>query len=356
MKEIPKKMRAAVMNEVGKLDFELIAVPEVRDDCVLVKLDYVGVCGSDSHLFEHGFIGENHVTGPMVLGHEPGGVVAAVGKNVTSLSVGDRVAVEPGVPCWTCDYCKQGKYNLCPDVYFYASLPVTEGCFAEYIAHPANLCYKLPDNVSTLEGVLMEPLAVGFHAACQSGASVGSSAVILGAGCIGLVTMLSLMSMGIRDITVVDVMENRLKKALELGAANVVNAASCDPVEKVRELTGGGADFTFETAGNETTLFQTAKMTKRGGTITLVGYTSSGQANMNVNWIIDNEMTIKTVFRYRNHYPTIIKAVSDGIIPLKKIASDIFEFDDIQKGMEYAIYHKNDVTKAVIRINPDAER
>ena len=109
----------------------------------------------------------------------------------------------------------------------------------------------------------MEPLAVGFHAACQSGASVGSSAVILGAGCIGLVTMLSLMSMGIRDITVVDVMENRLKKALELGAANVVNAASCDPVEKVRELTAGGADFTFETAGNETTLFQTAKMTKR---------------------------------------------------------------------------------------------
>ena len=354
--EIPKKMRAAVMNKVGKLDFEMLNVPQVKDDCVLIKLDYVGVCGSDSHLFEHGFIGENHVTEPMVLGHEPGGVVAAVGKNVTSLSVGDRVAVEPGVPCWTCDYCKQGKYNLCPNVYFYASLPVTEGCFAEYIAHPANLCYKLPDNVSTLEGALMEPLAVGFHAASQSGTSVGASAVILGAGCIGLVTMLSLMSMGIRDITVVDVMENRLKKALELGAANVVNASSCDPVEKVRELTGGGADFTFETAGNETTLFQTAKMTKRGGTITLVGYTSSGQANMNVNWIIDNEMTIKTVFRYRNHYPTIIKAVSDGIIPLKKIASDIFEFDDIQKGMEYAIYHKNDVTKAVIRINPDAER
>lgn len=354
--DIPKKMRAAVMNEIGKLDFEMVDVPEVKDDCVLVKLDYVGVCGSDSHLFEHGFIGENHVTEPMILGHEPGGVVAAVGKNVTTLAVGDRVAVEPGVPCWKCDYCKQGKYNLCPDVYFYASLPVTEGCFAEYIAHPANLCYKLPDNVSTLEGALMEPLAVGFHAACQSGASVGASAVILGAGCIGLVTMLSLMSMGIRDITVVDVMKNRLKKAQELGAAHVVNAAQCDPVEKVRKITGGGADFTFETAGNETTLFQTAKMTKRGGTITLVGYTSSGQANMNVNWIIDNEMTIKTVFRYRNHYPTIIKAVSDGIIPLKKIASDIFEFDDIQKGMEYAIYHKNDVTKAVIRINPDAER
>lgn len=356
MTEIPKKMRAAVMNKIGKLDFEMMDVPKINDDDVLVKLDYVGICGSDAHLFEHGFIGESHVTQPMVLGHEPGGVIAAIGKNVSNLKIGDRVAVEPGVPCWKCDYCKQGKYNLCPDVYFYASLPVTEGCFAEYIAHPANLCYKLPDNVSTLEGALMEPLAVGFHAAKQSGACVGSSAVILGSGCIGLVTMLSLLSMGVQDITVVDIMQNRLDKALELGAAHIVNARECDPVAKVREITGGGADFTFETAGNETTLFQTAKMTKRGGTITMVGYTSSGRAELNVNWIIDNEMTIKTVFRYRNHYPTLIRAVSEGIIPLRKIASDIFEFDEIQKGMEYAIHNKSQVTKAVIRINPDAEK
>lgn len=282
-------------------------------------------------------------------------MVAAVGKNVSSLKVGDRVAVEPGVPCLKCDFCKQGKYNLCRDVYFYASLPVTEGCFAEYISHPANLCFKLPDNVSTLEGALMEPLAVGFHAANQSLASVGSSAVILGAGCIGLVTMLSLISRGVKDITVVDLMENRLNKALELGAAHVVNASVTDAVAKVLEITGQGADFVFETAGNATTIYQTAKMTKRGGTITLVGYTSSGNANMNVNWIIDNEMTIKTVFRYRNIYPSIIKAVSDGSIPLRKIASDIFDFDDIQKGMEYSIYNKNTVTKAVIRINQAAE-
>lgn len=353
---IPQKMKAAVMNKIGKLDFEMIDIPILQDDCVLIKLDYVGICGSDSHLFEHGFIGENHVTKPMVLGHEPGGTVAAIGKNVTSLKPGDRVAVEPGVPCMKCDFCKQGKYNLCPDVYFYASLPVTEGCFAEYIAHPASLCFKLPDNVSTLEGALLEPLAVGFHAAKQSGACVGSSAVILGSGCIGLVTMLSLHSMGIKNIIVVDVMQNRLDKALELGAAHVVNASECNPVERVREITGGGADFSFETAGNEKTLFQIAKMTKRGGTITMVGYTSSGRAEMDVNWIIDNEMTIKTVFRYRNHYPTLIKAVSEGTIPLKKIASDIFEFNDIQKGMEYAIHNKSQITKAVIRINPDAER
>ena len=326
-------MKAAVMNQIGKFDFEERPIPEVKDDEVLVKLDYVGICGSDMHLFEDGYIGENHVTKPMILGHEPGGVIVESGKDVTDLKVGDRVAIEPGIPCWKCEYCKSGWYNLCPNVYFYASLPVTEGAFVEYLSHPANLCYRLPDNVSTLEGALMEPLAVGFHAALQSGAQVGSTAVILGAGCIGLVTMLALKSMGVSTIIVVDLMQNRLNRALSLGATSNV----------------------FETAGSEVTIFQTAKMVKRGGTITLVGYTKDGIAKMNVNWLIDNEITIKTVFRYRNIYPKAIAAVANGIIPLKKIASDIYDFKDIQAGMEHAIHDKDKVSKCVIRINPDAQ-
>jgi len=350
-----KTMTVAMMNKIGKLDFEEQPIPQVKDDCVLVRLDYVGICGSDMHLFQNGYIGENHVTGPMVLGHEPGGVIAEIGANVTTLKVGDRVAVEPGVPCWHCEFCKTGKYNLCRNVYFYASLPVVEGCFAEYIAHPANLCYKLPENVSTLEGALMEPLAVGFHAAMQSGIQVGSTAVILGAGCIGLVTMLSIKSMGVGEVIVVDLMQNRLDRALELGASKVINASECDSVEAVLTLTDHGADYVFETAGSEVSIFQTAKMIKRGGTITLVGYTRDGIAKMNVNWLIDNEITIKTVFRYRNIYPKAIEAVSKGIIPLKKIASDIYDFKDIQEAMDHAINNKDKITKCVIRINPEAK-
>ena len=349
-------MKAAVMNQIGKFDFEERPIPEVKDDEVLVKLDYVGICGSDMHLFEDGYIGENHVTKPMILGHEPGGVIVETGKDVTDLKVGDRVAIEPGIPCWKCEYCKSGRYNLCPNVYFYASLPVTEGAFVEYLSHPANLCYRLPDNVSTLEGALMEPLAVGFHAALQSGAQVGSTAVILGAGCIGLVTMLALKSMGVSTIIVVDLMQNRLNRALSLGATSIVDAKENDSVQEVLKLThGGGADYVFETAGSEVTIFQTAKMVKRGGTITLVGYTKDGIAKMNVNWLIDNEITIKTVFRYRNIYPKAIAAVANGIIPLKKIASDIYDFKDIQAGMEHAIHDKDKVSKCVIRINPDAQ-
>lgn len=343
-------MKVAMMNKPGKFDFEEKPIPELKPDDVLVKLEYVGICGSDMHLFQYGYIGENHVKEPMVLGHEPGGVVTKVGSNVKNLKVGDRVAVEPGIPCWHCEFCKSGRYNLCENVYFYASLPVVEGCFAEYISHPSNLCYKLPDNVSTLEGALMEPLAVGFHAANQSGIRVGAKAVVIGAGCIGLVTMLSIKSMGVGEVIVVDLMQNRLDHAIELGASKVVNASEVDAVQKVLELTNGGADYIFETAGSEVSIFQTAKMVKRGGTITLVGYTKDGIAKMNVNWIIDNEVTIKTVFRYRNIYPIAIEAVSKGIIPLKKIASDIYEFKDIQTAMEHSINNKDTVTKCLIKI------
>ncbi len=344
------RMKVAMMNKPGKFDFEEKPVPEVKPDDVLVKLEYVGICGSDMHLFQHGYIGENHVTEPMVLGHEPGGVVAGIGSNVKSLKIGDRVAVEPGVPCWHCEFCKSGRYNLCKNVYFYASLPVVEGCFAEYISHPANLCYKLPDNVSTLEGALMEPLAVGLHAARQSGIQMGANAVVIGAGCIGLLTMLSIKSMGVGEVIVVDIQQNRLERAAELGASEVVNASGADAVQRVLELTGGGADYVFETAGSELSIFQTAKMVKRGGTITLVGYTRDGIAKMNVNWLIDNEVTIKTVFRYRNIYPVAIAAVSKGIIPLKEIASDIYEFKDIQTAMEHSVNNKDKVTKCVIKM------
>ena len=159
-----KTMKVAVMNGVEEMGFERRSVPVPKDDEALVKLEYVGICGSDLHYYEDGKIGNYIVKPPFVLGHEPGGTVVAVGKNVKNVKVGDRVALEPGKTCGHCEFCKQGKYNLCPDVVFFATPPV-DGVFCEYVAHEAALCFKLPDNVSTMEGALLEPLAVGFHAA-----------------------------------------------------------------------------------------------------------------------------------------------------------------------------------------------
>ena len=144
-------MKVAIMTDIQKMDFEERPIPQPKDDEVLVKLDYVGICGSDLHYYETGAIGDYVVKPPFVLGHEPGGVVVEVGKDVKHLQVGDRVALEPGKTCGQCEFCKEGKYNLCPDVVFFATPPV-DGVFQEYVAHEANLCFKLPDNVSTLEG------------------------------------------------------------------------------------------------------------------------------------------------------------------------------------------------------------
>ncbi len=190
------KMKVAVMLGTGQMGFEERDIPKAKDNEVLVKLEYVGICGSDLHYYETGAIGDYVVKPPFVLGHEPGGTVVEVGKNVKHLKAGDRVALEPGKTCGHCEFCRTGRYNLCPDVVFFATPPV-DGVFQEYVAHEADLCFKLPDNVDTMEGALIEPLAVGFHAAIQGGARAGQTAVVMGAGCIGLVTMMALKAMSI---------------------------------------------------------------------------------------------------------------------------------------------------------------
>ncbi|MGF0032231.1 NAD(P)-dependent alcohol dehydrogenase [Bariatricus sp. SGI.154] len=344
------KMKVAVMLGIGKMGFEERDIPKAKDDEVLVKLEYVGICGSDLHYYETGAIGDYVVEPPFVLGHEPGGTVVEVGKNVKHLKVGDRVALEPGKTCGHCEFCKTGRYNLCPDVVFFATPPV-DGVFQEYVAHEADLCFKLPDNVSTLEGALIEPLAVGFHAAIQGDAHLGQRAVVMGAGCIGLVSMMALKARGVSEVYVVDIMEKRLEKALELGATGVINGAKEDVLERVKELTDGtGMDLVIETAGTEITTRQAIHMAKKGSNIVLVGYSKSGEMTLPMSLVLDKELTFKTVFRYRHIYPMAIDAVAAGKVNLKGIVTDVFELDEAQKAMDYSVNNKADIVKAVIRI------
>lgn len=286
-------MKVAVMEGIGKMGYTERPIPTPKDDEVLVKLEYVGICGSDMHYYETGAIGDYVVKPPFVLGHEPGGTVVEVGKNVKHLKVGDRVALEPGKTCGHCEFCREGKYNLCPDVVFFATPPV-DGVFQEYVAHEADLCFKLPDSVSTLEGALIEPLAVGFHAANQGGAHAGQTAVVMGAGCIGLVSMMALKAEGVSRVYVVDVMDKRLDKALELGADGVINGKNEDAIEAVRRLTDGkGCDLVVETAGTEITTRQAIHMTKKGATIVLVGYSKTGEMTLPMSLALDKELTFK---------------------------------------------------------------
>ena len=345
------KMKVAVMRGLGKMGYETRDIPQEKENEVLVKVEYVGVCGSDLHYYEFGRIGDYVVKPPYVLGHEAGGTVVEVGKNVTNLKVGDRVALEPGKTCGHCEFCKTGRYNLCPDVVFFATPPVN-GVFQEYVAHEADLCFKLPDNMDTMEGALIEPLAVGFHAAKQGNAEIGQTAVVFGAGCIGLVSMLALKAMGLSKVYVVDIMQNRLEKALELGAAQVINGKEEDTIEAIRRLTENrGVDLVIETAGTEITSRQAVHIAKKGGTIVFVGYSKSGEITLPMSLALDKELTFKTVFRYRHIYPLAIDAVSSGKVNLKGIVTNIYDFDDIQRAMDESVHKKSSVVKSVIKIS-----
>lgn len=347
-----KTQKAAFMNGLDNIVLKEIAVPEIDENSVLVQIEYVGICGSDVHYYHNGACGPFKVdlNEDFMLGHECSGTVVEVGSGVKKLKVGDRVALEPGITCGKCEFCKTGRYNLCPDVVFLATPPV-QGCYEEYIAFPENMCFKLPENLSAKEGALIEPLAVGFHAAAQGNVGVGDTVVILGAGCIGLVTMLACKARGAGKIIVTDLVDARLQKAKELGADHVINSKDMDAIAEINRLTNGrGTDKVMETAGSPYTIAQTAYVVCRGGTIVLVGLASVEEISYNFAQIMDKEAEIKSVFRYRNIYPKAIEAVASGIIDVNGIVTHEYDLEHIGDAFAEVVKNKTDLIKAVIKV------
>lgn len=342
--------KAAFMSGTQHMIFKDIPMPELGPKDVLVEVDVVGICGSDSHYYQHGNIGDFVVQGDFILGHEGAGYVTAVGEAVTSLKAGDRVAMEPGVVCGTCEHCLSGKYNLCPGVEFFATPPY-HGIFANYVKHPENLCFKLPETVSNTEGALVEPLSVGLHATGQGDVKLGDTVVIFGAGCIGLVTLLSAKARGASKVYVVDIIEKRLAFARQMGATDVINAKVEDALERIAHLTEGkGAHVVIETSGSPVAVSQTADVVRAGGTVVLVGMTVKPETSYDFMKLMGKEGTLKTIFRYRNLYPVAINAISSGTIDLKQIVTHHFDFEDIGKAFTFVAENPEDVVKAVIQI------
>lgn len=344
-----KKMKAAVMYGPRDMKIEERDCPAAKEGELLIKVEYVGICGSDMHFLEEGRLGNWVVDQPLILGHEAAGEVVGIGPGVSGFKVGDKATMEPGVPCGYCEPCMSGHYNLCSRMSFMAIPGERDGSFCEYVAHPAKMCFKLPEKLNTLEGALCEPLAVGLYAVSKSGAQLGQSAVIFGSGCIGLVTMLVLKAVGVHDITVVDVIEKRLEKARELGASRTIRGDREDAVKAILELSGGkGVPLVFEAAGSPVTTMQASKVVGAGGVVVLVGMAADPELKMDIGTLSMREARVETIFRYRNLYPTAIKAVASGAIPLAKIASHIIPFGEMIDGMYYNMDHKDEVIKGVI--------
>src|SRR5258707_5833967 len=265
-------MEPSVLERKGELSLRDIGLPlEVGSHDVKIAIHTVGICASDVHYYEHGAIGPFVVKEPMVLGHEAAGTVVEVGAQVKNLKPGDRVCMEPGIPNPNSRASRLGIYNLDPAVRFWATPPV-HGCLTPYVIHPAAYTFKLPENVSFAEGAMVEPLAVGMHAAVKAKIKPGDLAVVMGAGPIGIVTAVAAIAGGCSQVILTDVQQPKLDLAAALGPIRPVHVAKANLRRVVDELSGGwGADIIFEASGSAPAIQALPEALCPAGRIVLVG-------------------------------------------------------------------------------------
>jgi L-iditol 2-dehydrogenase len=302
------------------------------------------------HYYKSGRIGSFVVRKPIILGHECAGEVVAVGKDVKKHRVGDRVAVEPGVPCRRCSFCRTGKYNLCRDVVFLATPPV-DGAYCEYITSPEDFTFKIAPNMSFEEGAMIEPLSVGVHACNRGQVKPGDSVAVLGAGPIGLVTLQAARAYGATRVIATDVDARRLALAKKLGATDAVNAARQDSVKEVLRLTDGlGVDIAFETAGAVPTTQQTIGVVRPGGVIVWVGLAAQDVFPIDVMNAICKEVDIRGIFRYANTYRNAIALVAQKRVNVKAMITRRFALDQVPEALAFAASQGKRAIKIMISI------
>ncbi|CAM9293117.1 unnamed protein product [Pylaiella littoralis] len=292
---------------------------------VRVRVGAVGICGSDVHYLKHMRCADFVVEKPMVIGHEAAGVVAEVGSAVRELACGDHVALEPGVPCRTCGHCKTGRYNLCEGMEFHATPPV-HGSLARFVTHPSDFCFKLPPGMTLEEGAMCEPVSVGVHACRRAGVEPGQKVAVLGAGPIGLVSMMVAKAFGAAAVVITDVSDERLKVAKDLGADVVVNVKGLSPADAAAGVVGEGGrrpDACVDCCGFESSVATALAAAKSGGKVCLVGM-GHNMMNLPVTGSAAREVDLVGVFRYRDAYPTAIHLVGSGAIDVQPLITHRF--------------------------------
>jgi L-iditol 2-dehydrogenase len=317
-------MRVAVLNRPGEVEVVERPAPTPKADEVLVRVSAVGVCGSDTHYFDHGRIGRFVVEAPLVLGHEASGVVEAVGADVDRARLGQRVSIEPGVPCRSCEQCLAGRYNLCPDMVFHATPPV-DGSLAELVAVHQAFAHPVPDSVSDEAAALLEPLSVAVWA-CQKGAvGAGTRVLVTGAGPIGLVCVQVARASGATEITVVDINAERLAVATELGATATVRADQTS----VAEVYAGrpGPEVLLECSGHPGSTGDAIRALAPAGRAVLVGM-GGDELALPLSVVQERELVVTGTFRYANTWPTAIALAASGQVDLERLVTGRFPLAD----------------------------
>lgn len=328
-----------VLEGIHQVKFEDRPIPELRDPHeVLVNVRFTGICGSDVHYWEHGSIGQFIVKDPMVLGHESSGVISKIGSAVTTLKVGDRVAMEPGIPCRRCEPCKAGKYNLCEKMAF-AATPPYDGTLAKYYVLPEDFCYKLPENINLQEAAVMEPLSVAVHIVRQANIAPGQSVVIFGAGPVGLLCCAVARAFGSPKIIAVDIQRGRLEFARKYAATATFEPSKVPALENADRIIeennlGLGADVVIDASGAEPSVHTGIHVLRPGGT-----YVQGGMGRSEMTFPImatcTKELNVKGSFRYGSgDYKLAVNLVASGKVSVKELITGVVKFGNAEQAFK----------------------
>jgi D-xylulose reductase len=329
-------MKALVLEEKLRLSLREIDLSlDLGLHDVRIRIGRVGICGSDVHYYKHGRIGPFVVNAPMVLGHEAAGVVVEVGSQVHDLAPGDRVCMEPGIPDMTSRASREGHYNLDPAVRFWATPPI-HGCLTGEVIHPAAFTFKLPAHVSLAEGAMVEPFAVGMHAATKAQIKPGATAVVIGAGPIGIMVALAARAAGAGLVIVADLSTEKLVIAGRYPGIHPFDIRTGPLATHVAKLTAGwGADVVFEASGATKAFEGIFNLIAPAGTLVLVGMPPAAVA-FEVVAAQAKEVRIETIFRYANVYAKAVALLASGKVDLKPLISASFPFDQSIAAFERA--------------------
>jgi L-iditol 2-dehydrogenase len=291
---------------------------------VLVRVNAVGTCGSDVHYFRHGRIGQYVVREPLVLGHEPAGRIVAVGEGVDRSRTGQRVSLEPGVPCRRCRRCHEGRYNLCPDIVFFATPPV-DGAFAEYVTIADDFAHPVPDSVSDDAAALLEPLSVALWANEKAGTRLGSHVLVAGAGPIGLLVARVAQVRGAARVIVSDPDPLRREFAGALGAGETVDPADGPPDADV--------DAFLDCSGAPPAVTAGIAAVRPGGSVTLVGM-GADEMTLPVSAMQSREISLTGTFRYANTWPAAVALAASGEVELDRLVTAHVGLDDVASALD----------------------
>lgn len=344
-------MKRAVLTAPGKFEVQDTPAPAAGAGEVLLRVRAAGVCGSDLHMFKEGSIGGITIAdagGPFVPGHECAAVVEEAGAGVDRSLVGRRVFVEPQINCGACRWCLAGKPNVCPH-HTFLGLPPTGGCLSEYLVHPARLCLPLPEEIDDDTAVLLEPLAIAVHSLDRVAPAAGLSAVVLGAGPIGLTHVILLARAGVAPLIVTDPLGYRRELACELGATHALDPAGDDVAAAVGELTGGhGADAVFECAGEAETFAQMVEVAAPGGRIGVVGIPAEDRLCFRHSAARRKGLDVLMIRRANLTAERALTRALNEKLPIGRLARHHWPLEQTQVAYETAAEYRDGVIKAIV--------